>query len=171
MMTKFSIIMVVKKLLCNKCFLSFVTFVVVFLNYKYCFAAADAEYREYCLSDKFTGKYENAECWSCDVVTSLMVGMTNAASILGGTVLALSKELLLYFGAIWIAVYFLKSLGSFAKQDPGKILDGLFVFMFKWSIAYAMVYFGMEYITGYIVDPLIGLGVDIGTGIKNAGGV
>ena len=171
MVTKFNINMVIKKLLCNKCFLSFVAFVLVFLNYKYCFAAADAEYLEFCVNEHFTQKYENAECWSCDVVTSLMAGMTSAASILGGTVLALSKELLLYFGAIWIAVYFLKSLGSFAKQDPSKMLDGLFVFMFKWSIAYAMIYFGMECIADYIVNPLIGLGVDIGTGITNAGGL
>ena len=50
----------VKYILRNRYFWSIIAFAFVFLGYKNAFAAADAEYRQFCLSDEFTNKYENA---------------------------------------------------------------------------------------------------------------
>ena len=169
MMTNTKLSTYVKYILRNRYFWSIIAFAFVFLSYKNAFAAADAEYRKFCLSDEFTNKYENADCWSCDVVLSLMQGVTKAAGILAGNVQALSKVILLYFGAIWIAVYFLKALGSFAQQDSTKLLDGLLNFMFRWCISYFLVYYGIEVIVEYMVNPLLSIGVDVGSAIAEKG--
>ena len=130
-------------------------------------AFADGEegknYQTACVEGVITAQHDNAECWTCDVVFSLMQSLTGAAETLYGLIQSISLTILLYGGAIWIACYFLKALGSFASQDPAKILDGLIGFMFKWALAYVTVSFGLDTISLYIIDPLLDIGYSIGS--------
>jgi hypothetical protein len=68
-------------------------------------------------------------------------------------------------------MYFLKSVSSFATQDPAKILDGLFSFMFKWAFAFTIVNMGIDSLVEEIVNPLLSIGMDIGTEFLNLGKV
>ena len=131
----------------------------------------DDEYTQHCLGDKFNQNYTEADCWSCGVVLSLMQSMTAAAGTLYTAIREISLIVLLYCGAIWIACFFIKTLGSFATQDPQKILDGLITFMFKWALAYVLVYSGLDTIVIYVVDPLLDIGYTIGQALSQNSGV
>ncbi|MBR5599578.1 MAG: hypothetical protein IKW39_06010 [Alphaproteobacteria bacterium] len=147
-------------------------FLLTLLFTSYAFAdGPDDEYTEHCLGDNFNKKYDEADCWSCAVVLSLMQSMTAAAGTLYNSIREISILVLLYGGSIWIICYFIKSLGSFAEQNPNKILEGLINFMFKWALAYVMVYSGLDTIVLYIVDPLLDVGYTIGQSLSQNAGI
>ena len=125
-----------------------------------CFAD---EYTEYCSYNKINEKYRTAGCWSCDVVGILMAGGVGAVNTMYPAMRDFSSALLKYGGAIWIVCFMLKTLGSFAAQDAGKVLDGLFLFMFKWMLAFTVVFGGLSIIIEWVVLPLLSIGFDIGT--------
>ena len=77
--------------------------------------------------------------------------------------LTISELILQLGGAIWIAIYLLKSMGSMAAQDPMKVLDGMFTFMFKWALVYALIVAGIDELIGMIISPILSVGFDIGT--------
>jgi hypothetical protein len=146
----------------NKYFRGIGIFLFALLIANTCFAQADDEYTEHCLNDKIKESSDNAGCWSCGIVFSLMVSLSDAAEKLYGLISAISEQILIYGGAIWIAIYLLKALGSFAAQTPGKVLDGLVSFMFKWALAYTAVVSGISAISDLIVTPLLDIGFTIG---------
>lgn len=146
----------------NKYFRGLVVFLFVLLYASLSFAQADEEYRKHCLEKQIKESTDDAGCWSCGIVFSLMQGLTSAAETLYNSITSISEQILIYCGAIWIAVYLLKALGSFAAQTPGKVLDGLFVFMFKWALAYVAVTSGISTVSDFIVTPLLDIGYTIG---------
>ena len=121
-----------------------------------------AAYTEACNVEKYNELYSEG-CWSCDIVGVLMKSMGTAALHLGGLVTTLAMSVLLIGAGIWLAIFFLKSLGSPAQQDLGKVLDGAFLFMFKVAIVYALISGGVGGLIGQVVDPLLSIGVDIGS--------
>ena len=125
----------------------------------------------YCKSSVIDKKYAEAGCWSCTIVETLMISLSDIASKLFGTVVDISKTILVLGAAIWIALYFLKALGSFATQDPAKIIDGLLTFCFKVALVYAVIDSGLGFIIQYIVSPLLSIGYDVGTTFANATGI
>ncbi len=120
------------------------------------------KYLCYCKAEVIQKKYDEAGCWACNVVLTLMMSMTNVANAVYPIIDALSRIILGGGACIWIAVYFLKSLGSFATQDPAKIIDGLLTFCFKIAFMYIMIDSGIGTIIEYIVNPLLSIGYDIG---------
>ena len=123
------------------------------------------EYQEYCNVEKFNKKYEGADasCWSCDIITMMTDYMLSAANILSNASIELGKIILLIGAAIWLAMYFLKSLGSLTEQDPARVLDGAFTFMFKMALVYILLFNGgFLAIVDYIVNPILRIGSDIG---------
>ena len=126
-------------------------------------AAPDEEYLKYCTSNVFNQKYEQGGCWSCDIISVIMRNMLAMITILFDAVLELCELILVLGAAIWLAIYFLKSLGSFAAQDPAKVIDGALLFMFKWALVYALISQGIGEILRYIVSPLLSIGIDVGT--------
>lgn len=127
------------------------------------FADPDADYLEYCQSDKFDEKYEAGGCWACDVIAVIMKAMLSTITQLFVGMIELCKLVLVLGAAIWLAVYFLKSLSAFAAQDPAKIIDGALTFMFKWALVYTLIFWGIGEIINNIVSPLLSIGIDIGT--------
>lgn len=130
----------------------------------------DEKYLCYCKSDVIDKKYVEAGCWSCDVIFTLMMSMTNVAGTIYDGTIALSKIILGGGACIWIALYFLKALGSFTTQDPAKIIDGLLTFCFKVALVYALIDSGIDSIVHYIVNPLLSIGFDIGSTFSAATG-
>ena len=135
------------------------------LGITYSVAEYDPEaYLEACNIDEYNKKYsEEGSCWSCDIIHVLMKSMTSAAKSLGALVASLGMQILLVGAAVWLAIYFLKSLASPAQQDPAKILDGAFTFMFKVALVYILISGGVEGLAGQVVNPLLSIGMDIGT--------
>lgn len=130
----------------------------------------EEKYLCYCKSDTIDKKYVEAGCWSCDVIYTLMMSMTKVANAVFDKTIALSKIILGGGACIWIALYFLKTLGSFTTQDPSKVIDGLLTFCFKVAFIYALLDSGIASIVGYVVNPLLSIGLDIGTVFSKATG-
>ena len=163
-MSRIWIYIILNKLLRNSFRCGVIAGVVsIFLTTNTLADGIEPDYEEACVKGIIDAQHDDAGCWTCDVVFALMQGLTSAAETLYGLIQAISLNILLYGGAIWIACYFLKALGSFATQDPAKIMDGLLGFMFKWALAYATVSFGIGVVTYYIIDPLLDIGYSIGS--------
>ena len=129
-------------------------------------------YQSFCGHDAISSKYSGDNCWSCKIISSLMTALTDTAKWLKQPLLDLSKTILLVGTAIWIAMYFSKSLSSMAAQDPSKVLDGDFTFMFKVAFIWALIGIGdgISNVIAYIVNPLLQIGMDIGTSLNEKGG-
>ncbi len=125
--------------------------------------AVDSDYRTYCLGEVFDDKNKLAECWSCDIIKILIKAMMTVTNKLYTQIREICIIILQLGGAIWLALYFMKSLSSFAAQDPAKIIDGALTFMFKWALIYAIIAGGMDVIMEYIVNPLLSIGFEVGT--------
>ncbi len=135
------------------------------------FADPDAEYLKYCKSEIFEEKYEKGGCWSCDIIAVIMRNMLAMITVLFGAMVELCELILVFGAAIWLAVYFLKSLGSFAAQDPAKVIDGALLFMFKWALVYALISLGIGDIIKHIVSPLLSIGIDVGQIFSSSAGI
>lgn len=128
------------------------------------------EYQRYCNVEKFNQKYEGASssCWSCDIIKEMTDKMLTAANILANKSIALGQIILLIGAAVWLALYFLKTLGSLTEQDPARVLDGAFTFMFKMALVYILLYNGgFLAIIDYIVNPILRIGSDIGRDLNS----
>lgn len=136
--------------------------------------AIDEEFLKYCSQTVFDEKYGKidastgelvggAGCWSCDIIKILMRSLSSVANLLYNTIMDLCHVILSLGAAIWTAVYFLKSVSSFATQDPAKVIDGALTFFFKWAFIYTLLTFGMDALIENIVNPLLSIGWDIGT--------
>lgn len=133
--------------------------------------AVDSEFLEYCVGDVFLNKYKEAECWSCDIIKILIRAMMEVTEKLYKEIKELCVIILQLGGAIWLALYFMKSLGSFATQDPAKVIDGALTFMFKWALIYAIIAGGMDVIMEYIVNPLLSIGFEVGMEFAGGSGI
>lgn len=130
--------------------------------------AADEEFLTYCTGKVFDEKYTNADCWSCDIIKILIRSMMDLTEVIFYEIRELSILILQLGGAIWLALYFMKSLSSLAAQDPAKIMDGALMFMFKWAFVYAIIFAGLDVIMEYIVNPLLSIGLDVGMDLAGA---
>lgn len=149
------------KLVVSNKYLFAITLLLLFADNA--FADADAHFREHCRIELFDEKYsDNSPCWSCNIIFSLLTAFLNVSQLLYDSILNICKLVIQLGGAIWIATFFLKSLGSMAAQDPMKIMDGLFMFMVKWAFVYALIVAGLDEIIGLIVSPILSVGFDIG---------
>ena len=153
------------KMLPNKLF-SGVLGCATILFAKTSLAGADREYLAYCSAEIFRRKYEEADCWSCNVVLSLMQSMTKTVEDIYVALREVSLTALLYFGAIWVAAFFIKSFGSFTAQDTAKTMDALLTFFFKWALCYVLIYTGIDTIVEFVVAPLLDIGYSIGIGFN-----
>lgn len=129
---------------------------------------SDSAYREACDIEKIEAKYSASECWSCDIIKILIEKMSSVIVAISGAPIVLGETILLWGSAVWLAAYFLKSVGALAAQDPSKVLDGAFIFMFKVAFVYVLLHeFGFEYLVDNIVNPVLEIGMEIGTSLMN----
>lgn len=133
--------------------------------------AVDEEFLEYCVGSIFDEKYTNADCWSCDIIKILIRSMMDLTETIFKEIRELSVLILQLGGAIWLALYFMKSLSSLAAQDPAKVVDGALTFMFKWALIYAILFAGLDVIMEYIVNPLLSIGFDVGMELAGASSI
>lgn len=124
-------------------------------------------YEEFvCNSDSMKERYmgENAAeaCWYCKVV----IIMTNAFLLAANDALSVCQELghlILKLGfSIWLALFVLKNVSSFAPITPGKMLQELLVMGFKCTLMNIAIADGINFITTLILNPIMITGTDIG---------
>lgn len=120
-------------------------------------------YLSYCSQAHFQEKYnsEEASCWPCTVIKALSNALFMSADKLIEPITELAKIVLLIGAAIWISMFFLKSVSSMAMQDSAKNMDGIFVFVFKVAFIYVLINGGIAEIIGWIIKPLLSIGMDV----------
>ena len=132
---------------------------------------SDSDYHEACNIENINAKYSASACWSCDIIHLMADKMSRVVVAISAAPILLGETILLWGAALWLAVYFLKSVGAFAAQDPAKVLDGAFKFMFKVAFVYVLIHnLGFETIVDYIVNPILKIGMDIGITFMDVGG-
>ena len=84
--------------------------------------------------------------------------MINIVQNISKAAIELANLILIYGSAIWIGVFFLKSLSSATAQDPTQVLTALFTFMFKVALVYVLVVEGgFVDLVNWIVNPLLSI--------------
>ena len=110
---------------------------------------------------------EEAEekCWYCRMV----IIMTNAFLQAAATTLPVTQELgylILKLGfCIWLAIFFLKQLSAMNGLTPGKMLQEIFMMGFKCAFCYYALDMGTDFVTTYILNPIVITGTDIGNAL------
>ena len=104
------------------------------------------EYLEYCGADVYAEKYDTAatSCWSCEIIDTMFQGLKTVIVIMAEKIEPLCFIIIVLGGAIWLAMYLLKALGSFATQESGKVLDGILMTMFKIALVYTLIAAGIN---------------------------
>ena len=122
------------------------------------------EYLQYCSAEKYAEKYSRQSCWSCEIIDAMFDGMKTAVVKIYKKIQPLCLLILPLGFAIWLAMYLLKALGSFATQEAGKLLDGIMISIFKVSLVYVIISLGVNELVQDIVTPFLSIGMDIGNG-------
>lgn len=119
-----------------------------------------------CRSEGMKAQYMGEDvaeaCWYCKVV----IMMTNAFLSAANDALSVCQELghlILKLGfSIWLALFVLKNVTSFAPITPGKMLQELLVMGFKCAFMNIAIADGINFITTLILNPIMITGTDIG---------
>lgn len=132
----------------------------------------EAEYLKYCNAADFTKKYNDPQssCWSCDIINVMFEAMKKIIIVVSKKIIPCCQLVLTLGFAIWIAMYLLKTLGSFATQEAGKVLDGIMINLFKVVLVYVTVSLGIDTMVDAIVAPLLSIGMDIGNAFLDEAG-
>ena len=112
-----------------------------------------------CIVYNYFIKYAN--CYGCVVVQTLTSAFTKAA----GKAYNVSKEaaniIALIGMALWLSMFALKNVSSFATLEPMKMLQEFFVQCFKVILALVIINSGLKTIINYILIPIVSTGTDI----------
>lgn len=114
------------------------------------------------MKERYMGEDVADSCWFCKVV----VIMTNAFLLAANDALGVCQELghlIVRLGfMIWLGLFVLKHVTSFAPITPGKMLQELLVMGFKCAVANFAISDGINFITSLILNPIMITGTDIG---------
>lgn len=108
------------------------------------------------------------KCWYCKVVIILSNAYLQAAGSALGTAQLLGQLIVKLGFAIWFALYVLKTVGATSGTTPGKMLSEILVMGCKCAFAYAAIDYGLNFITFYIINPIMLTGTDMGQAILDS---
>ena len=112
-----------------------------------------------CVASNFVLKYSN--CYGCIVVQTLTSAFVKAA----GNAYDVSKQaanVIVIIGMLlWLSMFALKNVSSFATLEPMKIVQEFFVQCFKVILAMVIINSGLKTIMDYTLVPIMSVGSDI----------
>ena len=102
------------------------------------------------------------KCWSCNVVIIMTNAYLQAAEASIPTTVELGHVILKWGFLIWLAIFLLKQLSSMSGVTPGKMLQEILMMSFKCAFCYYALDMGTDFVTTYILNPIVITGTDIG---------
>lgn len=132
-------------------------------NYAWGLVSVETESGYNCVTDNLRRMYSSV-CYSCIIVESLISAFTTAGAAAYDVSRSLANVILTVATVLWLSVYVLKSISSFATVEPMKMLQDIFIQLFKVLVAYVVVNSGISTIVEFTVVPLM----NTGTGFANA---
>lgn len=112
-----------------------------------------------CIVYNYFIKYAN--CYGCIVVQTLTSAFTKAAGKAYNVSKQLANIIVLIGMALWLSMFALKNVSSFATLEPMKILQEFFVQCFKVILALVILNSGLKTIINYVLIPIISTGTDV----------
>ena len=120
-----------------------------------------------CNISRLQGMYQSS-CYSCKIILTLITTFMNACGKVYDLTRDAGNKVLIIGSMLWLAVFALKLVSAFTNQEPMQIVNSLFIFMFKVSVAYIVLNAGIGAIINLFVNPLLGAGADYGIGLLQA---
>lgn len=105
------------------------------------------------------------KCWYCRVVIVMTNAYLQAAEASLPTTIELGHVILKWGFLIWLAIFLLKQLSSMSGVTPGKMLQEIFMMGFKCAFCYYALDMGTDFVTTYILNPIVITGTDIGNAL------
>ena len=156
-----------KKIFSNKIFiLSLILFIgfAVFCP-DICLAADDA-----CNIDEFKERY-TCSCFSCPTVNVIITTFFEVGKDAFGLTKRAANEILGIMSILWIAFFLLQKLSSFTPIELPELAQSFGVMMFKIVVAAACINIGgIEFLTNFVINPIISFASDFGLGLLNSSG-
>lgn len=106
-----------------------------------------------------------SKCWYCRVVIVMTNAYLQAAESSIPTTVELGHLILKLGFVIWLAIFLLKQLSSMSQITPGKMLQEILIMAFKCAFSYYALDMGTDFITNYILNPIMITGTDIGSAL------
>ncbi len=123
-----------------------------------------------CRIDQMKIKYQSS-CYSCIIVKTLIETFMSACSKVYGVATKAGGIILLLGTVLWLAVFALHNVSSFANVEPASEINELLVFLFKVVFVWAVLGAGLDFIIQYMINPILATGADYGIGIIQSAGV
>lgn len=118
-----------------------------------------------CIVENFMRSY--VRCYGCAIVETLASAFVKAGSSGYGVSRQAGNVILIVGTMLWLAFFALKNVSSFATIEPMKMLQDLFIQLFKIIVALVVLNSGIQTILSYTVVPLMNAGTDFGDAILN----
>lgn len=119
---------------------------------------------EECIVSNFKEKYQ--DCYACEVIRTL----ASVFIAVAGQTYNVSREaaniILVVASVLWLVGFGLKNVSSFAALEPMKMLQDLFVQLFKIILAFVIINSGLQTILHYSLNPIITTGTDFASAIS-----
>lgn len=115
--------------------------------------------------DKMYSAEDAQNCWYCRIVTLMTDAFLQAAESSIPTTQSLGKVILKWGFLIWLGIFLLQQLSSMGGVTPGRMLQEIFMMGFKCAFAYYALEMGTDFITNYILNPIVSTGTGIGKAI------
>lgn len=120
-----------------------------------------------CVTANLNAMYDGV-CYSCIVIETLVSAFTTAGAKAYGASRQLANAVLVIATALWLAMYILKSVSSFTSVEPMKMINDIFVQLFKVMVAFVVVNAGIDVIVQYTIEPILNTGLDFGDAVLDA---
>lgn len=117
-----------------------------------------------CKVENFRDTYQKT-CYSCHVVKLLVETFMKSSVNFYDTSKKAASKILVIGVAVWLAIYVLKQVSSFASVEPANMINDIITFLFKALVAYVFINSSVGAIVGYTIDPLMAAGADYGVGV------
>ena len=116
-----------------------------------------------CLTSNFKEKYKS--CYPCQIIKVLFSAFLTAASAAYDVTKQAANVILIVAFVIWVAGFAMKNVSSFTTVEPMKMLQDLFVQLFKIILAFVIINSGLQTILHYSLVPIMNAGTDFADAI------
>ena len=117
-----------------------------------------------CVTSNFYNMY-TASCFGCEITKILASAFINAAAKAEEVSQKAGYVILTVATLIWIAIFVLKNVSSFATVEPRQMIQQLMVQLFKVLLAFVLISSGFKTILHYTMEPLMIAGTDFADAI------
>lgn len=116
-----------------------------------------------CIVGNFISMY--SACYGCEIVETLASAFVKAAAKGYDLSKQAGNAVLVVCTILWVALFVLKNISSFATVEPRKMVQELLVQFFKIMVAFIVINAGIQTILHYTLVPLVTAGTDFADAI------